>query len=152
MKTTNKTIRKTIDNKRKQHQAVIHRQQFGFTLIELMAVLVILAVLLTVALPAYRDQVIKGHRAEAKAQMLEIANRQEQFLLSNRTYTASKTDISYVVPPDVVPFYSFSISTLSATGAPFYEITATALGNQLEDGDLTLNSRGEKTPADKWKR
>jgi type IV pilus assembly protein PilE len=132
----------------------------GFTLIELMVVVIIVAVLLMVALPAYQNQIIRGHRAAAKAEMLEIGNRQEQYLLSNRTYTNAFTtttiaDFAYQLPPDVATKYEIiDLSTTTAIGStlPAYSLTFGAIGTQEPDGDLTLNSVGEKEPADKWKR
>ena len=49
----------------------------GFTLIELMTVVVIVAVLLLVALPAYQNYMLRAHRAAAKAEMLEDERRDE---------------------------------------------------------------------------
>lgn len=129
------------------------RTQAGFTLIELMIVVVILAILLMVVLPAYQDQVKRGHRAAAKSEMLEIANRQQQFLLANRAY-ASKTTLEangYALPADVAAKYSYAI-TLGVAAVPSYSMTFTAIGSQASDGNLTITSEGVKTPAEKWKR
>ena len=126
----------------------------GFTLIELMTVIIIVAVLMAIALPAYQNQVLRGHRAAAKGEMLEIANRQQQYLLANRTYTNDAADFSYTPPPEVAARYTFSISTSSASSVPFFQISAQPTGNQVKDGTdpLTLNSEGLKEPADKWAR
>jgi type IV pilus assembly protein PilE len=124
----------------------------GFTLIELMVIIVIVAVLLTIGLPAYQNQVMRGHRAAAKAEILELANREQQYLLSNRTYTNDPAEFSYSLPPDVADKYSFSLSTVSASAVPAFQIRFNAIGSQATDGDLTLNSEGVKTPADKWAR
>ena len=126
----------------------------GFTLVELMMVIVIVAVLMGIALPAYQNQVLRGHRAAAKGEMLEIANRQQQYLLANRTYTDTAADIAYTPPADVSDRYTFDLSTVSASGAPSFTITLQPIGTQLRDGadPLTLNSEGVKTPADKWER
>jgi type IV pilus assembly protein PilE len=128
------------------------RSSGGFTLVELMIVIVVVAVLVGIALPAYQNQIIRGHRAAAKGEMLEIGNRQQQYLLANRSYTNDVDDFAYTQPADVAVRYTFSLSTISASGVPFFEITATAIGAQAGDGDLTLDSEGEKTPADKWAR
>ena len=123
----------------------------GFTLIELMIVIVIVAVLLAVALPAYQNQVIRGHRASAKAELLEIANRQEQYMLANRSYATVLTELQYTAPVDVSARYTFSISSIS-NSLPYFEITATAQGAQLSDGNLTLDSEGVRDPEEKWTR
>jgi type IV pilus assembly protein PilE len=128
----------------------------GFTLIELMVVIVIVAVLLAIALPAYQAQVIRGHRAAAKAEMLDIANRQQQFLLSDRAYVNKATLVAsgYVLPDGMDTKYSFDISTLAPASVPFFTLSFTPIGTQAKDGpdDLTLNSEGKRAPADKWER
>ena len=130
------------------------RSNSGFTLIELMIVIIIVSVLMAVALPAYQNQVIRGHRSAAKGEMLELANREQQFLLANRTYTNTAADFAYTLPADVAARYSFDISTVSASGIPFFEITFTALGAQTKDGWLSINSEGTKASQypDKWER
>ena len=130
-----------------------HSRQSGFTLIELMVVVAIVAILLAIALPAYQDQQIRGRRAAAKTEMLEIANRQQQFLLSDRAYanTATLTASGYGLPTEVSDHYGFAV-TVGAGTVPSFLITFTPTGSQASDGALTLNSAGVKTPAAKWER
>lgn len=130
---------------------IMRKEQAGFTLIELMMVLVIVAVLLLVALPGYQEQVRRGHRAAAQAEMLDIANRQQQFFLSNRTYADYATLVGngYSLPGDVTAHYTPTIA-LGAGVVPSYTMTFTAIGSQAADGNLTINSEGVKTPANKW--
>ena len=58
----------------------------GFTLIELMIVIVIVAVLAAIAMPSYRQYVLRTHRTEAKRSLLNVAVAQEKFYLQNNTY------------------------------------------------------------------
>ncbi|RRJ83258.1 type IV pilin protein [Aestuariirhabdus litorea] len=58
----------------------------GFTLIELIIVVAITAILAVIAIPAYQNTVYKGHRAEAKAALTEIASIQERIFTETRTY------------------------------------------------------------------
>jgi len=128
-------------------------QQQGFTLIEVMIVVVIVGILLVIALPAFQDQVIKGHRAAAQSEMLDIANREHQFLLANRIY-ANKATLEangYNFPLEVAARYGYAV-TISIATVPTFLITftPTTAGNQDDDGPLTLNHLGVKTPAAKW--
>jgi type IV pilus assembly protein PilE len=128
------------------------RRHGGFTLIELMIAIVIVAVLLAVALPTYQNQIIRGHRAAAKAEMMEIANRQQQFLLANRAFAPDLATLGYALPTEVAANYTAAI-TLDPNDVPSYVITFTGIGRQASDGDpLTINHQGVKTPADKWTR
>ena len=56
----------------------------GFTLIEMMIVLVILGLLILVALPAYQQQILKTKRSLGKGELLEVLARQEQFFVNNK--------------------------------------------------------------------
>ena len=135
------------------------RSQRGFTLIELMMVVVIVAILLAVALPAYQNQMIRGHRAAAKSEMMEIANKQQQYLLANRAYATtvvekkSMPEISYSLPDEVKTKYTLGI-TVDNTALPTYTLQFTPIGSQASDGPdpLTINSEGAKTPPEKWTR
>ena len=60
----------------------------GFSLIELMIAVAILAIIAAIAIPSYTSYVDRGKRAEARAALLDIAARQERFYSNNRQYTA----------------------------------------------------------------
>ena len=123
----------------------------GFTLIEMMIVVAVIGVLAAIAYPSYKNHIIKSNRAAAKAQMLDLANREQQWLLANRTY-ATHTQMNaagFTLPAEVASKYTYEI-TVDATTVPAYTITFTPQGGQVTDGALTLNSNGVKLPADKW--
>ncbi|MFK8398111.1 type IV pilin protein [Pseudomonas sp. BGr12] len=123
----------------------------GFTLIELMVVVAIVAILAAIAYPSYQQYVIRGKRSAAQAQMMDIANRQQQYLLANRAY-ASKSALEsggYALPSEVSGNYSYDITVGSGT-PPTFTITFTPSGGQASDGNLTLASDGTRTPSAKW--
>lgn len=128
-----------------------NNRQFGYSLIEVMIVVVIISILAGIAYPSYQDSVRKGNRSAAQNDMLEIANRQKQFLIANRSYaTKAQLEASgYQLSSDVSANYDWGI-TLGAGAAPTFTVTFTAKGSQLSDGDMTLNSIGVKTPVAHW--
>lgn len=139
-------------------------RQAGVTLIELMVVVVVIGILAGIGFPSYQNHVRKGNRSAAQQVMLEIASRQEQYLLDARNYNATLGgstglnlspqgwDCTTTVTKCSNAFYDITASvTAAAAGTPpAYTITATAKGNQTSDGNLTLNNTGQKTPAANW--
>ena len=117
----------------------------GFTLIELMVTVVIVAILAAVAYPSYTRYVIKTNRSAAQSFMLGLANKEEQHLLDARQYTSTVTDLM-TVPADVSKNYTISIATGSTP--PTYTITATPTGSQASNDteckNLTLTQDGTK--------
>lgn len=134
---------------------------FGFTLIELMITVAIVAILSAIALPAYNQYVIRGNRAAAQAAMMDIANRQQQYFLTNRSYTATVGDLNYSLPTEVSGKYTLTLYTNKkldsscaladdSTAIPKYVIQLAATGTQASDGTLYLSSAGTKCPTSKW--
>ncbi|HEV2219912.1 MAG TPA: type IV pilin protein [Casimicrobiaceae bacterium] len=132
----------------------------GFTLLELVTVVAIVGILAAIALPSYHSYILRANRSQAKQALQDIANREEQYRLDVRSYTATvgSGGLAYTPGSDVAINYAFSAATTgndcngNAVVAPAYVLTATAQGPQLTDGNLCLDSQGNKTPTDKWAR
>ena len=126
-------------------------KQRGFTLIELMIVVAIIGILASIAYPSYTDYVIRANRSAAQAEMMDIANRQQQFLLTNRGYAdqATLTASGYALPADIATKYNYAIA-VGVGAVPSYTLTFTAVGTQVNDGNLIIDSEGVKTPTAKW--
>lgn len=123
----------------------------GFTLIELMITVAIVAILAAVAYPAYTSHVRKAHRAAAQSHLMDLAQKQVQYLVDNRAYAAAEAALNVTAPTDVSNNYDISFLVVAGP-PPTYTITATPkVGSaQAADVTLTINQAGQKTPADKW--
>lgn len=124
------------------------KRQPGFTLIELMIVVAIIGIIAAIAFPSYDESVRKGRRAAAQSFLIEVANKQQQYLLDARQYalgTGFLTTLSMTAPAEVTQFYSLTVDPATATTPPSFTITATPTERQLSDGALTLNNLGAKT-------
>lgn len=65
----------------------MRKPQDGVTLIELMTVIVVLAILASIAVPSYRQYLLRSQRTDATTSLLRISSAQEKFYLQNNTYT-----------------------------------------------------------------
>jgi type IV pilus assembly protein PilE len=124
----------------------LKRANLGFSLIELMIAVVIVAILASVAFPSYQRHMLRGTRAEAQAQMMEIAGRQGQYLIDNRAYAGSAAALGITIPSSVASNYTIAINAPDGN-PPTFTVTATPTGNQTKDscGTLTLTHTGAKT-------
>src|SRR5690606_3962040 len=103
----------------------------GFTLIELMIVLVVAAIILSIAIPAFTEQMRKSRRSEAISGLQQLALRMERWRADNPSYTNATASATNPYPTQAATDnYTFSISGQSATG---YTLTATAQGAQSAD-------------------
>lgn len=89
-------------------------QNGGFTLIELMAVLVIVGILGAVAVPTYRQYVIRAHRSEAKTALLRLSANQERHHLQHNTYTDDLTALGFGAGVSENGIYTLSVPLADA--------------------------------------
>ena len=127
----------------------------GFNLIELMVTVAIVGILAAVALPSYQSSVRKSNRSDGKATLLEANSRMERYFYTNNTYTTNLTQLGYSAAsnaPSAEGHYTLTVmaATTACPIATCYQLQATAIGTQVPDGDLTINSLGQKTPNSKW--
>ena len=129
-------------------------KQRGFSLIELMIVIAILALVAGFAYPSYMNYVVDTKRTAATSILLQVADRQQQFFMDNKRFTNDLTDLGFANNPlviaddgrtmanagDSASTYSVALSNVTVTT---YTITAAPLNSQAardaECGSLTLN-------------
>lgn len=131
------------------------KHQSGFNLIELLIVITIVGILAAVAFPSYQESVRKSNRTDGQSALLEVISRMERSFYNNNTYTTDLSALGYASASAVAsPEGHYELSVLAATTSCLITscvtIKATAVNNQVLDGDLTLDTRGQKLPADKW--
>lgn len=128
----------------------------GFTVVEMLVILAVLAILATVAMPLYSDSVRKSGRAAAKGALMDVALRQEQFFLNNRRYSTTLSGLGLpdpyfinkssdtVASSDAGRVYRITLSNASATG---FDAVASAVLDQSKDycGNYTLSSAGNRS-------
>lgn len=145
--------------------ATKHGRMRGVTLVELMTVVVVLAIISSIALPTYRKYLIRAQRSEGKIALLQLQTAQEKFYLQNNTYTDKVTQSSTATTPGLgLPGTSetgkYAVSVTLGTGGQSYIATATPQKGQSDDKDcakLTINERGvrgisgSKNPEFCWK-
>ena len=127
------------------------KKNSGFTLIEVLIVVAILGILMSIAVPAYNEYVRRAHRAAAQQFLLDVAQRQEQYLLDNRQYAtvlgAGAGGLGMVVPADISPYYNnpdFTGVNNAATPPAFLLFMSPKAGKMSADGNLVINNATQK--------
>lgn len=123
------------------------RVQSGFTLLEVMVVIVIVSILATVAYPSYDEYVKRGNRTEGQAALNDAAARQERYFAQNNAYVTSDANIGKL------GMKTSGSNVVSETGkyrlqvagdGGGYTLTAVQQFGDTKCGNLTLTAQGEK--------
>jgi type IV pilus assembly protein PilE len=131
----------------------------GFSLVELMIVVVIVAILAGIAYPSYVNQILRSHRAEAKSVLLQVQLGQEKYFLQNNAYVTTAALLVAAPtagPPGLgilatSPGGHYNITVATNGPAPSFIVTATAAGAQLNDTEcktFTITQTGAKAATD----
>jgi type IV pilus assembly protein PilE len=126
----------------------------GFTLIELMMVIVILSVLLGIGVPSYRQYIQRANRADGTTALLRLSAAQERIFIANGTY-ATTAQLAAAPPAGLGldgterGYYELAIVAGAGGITAGYTASATAIAgeNQADDDDcnsFTINERGQR--------
>lgn len=138
---------RTVCAFRDQPQVTRGRIQRGFTLIELMIVVGVIAILASIALPSYRDYIKRGQIVDGLVPLADMGGKMEQFFQDNRTY-AGACSVGTVAPaPTNTARFTYTCPTTSATA---FTVVATGTGS-MQGFVFSLNQAGVRattgTPA-----
>lgn len=110
------------------------RRASGFTLIELMIVVVVVAILAAIALPSYRDYIQRSKIAEATSGLSELRLRAEKWFADNRTYlNAGATAVGFTTTISNSRYFTYACPIATATATTFI-CTATGVAGEGMDG------------------
>jgi len=129
------------------------RAMGGFSLIELLIVMVLIGIVTAAALPAYREHVRKAARADVQAFLTDVASRQQQYLVDKRRYAPSIAALNIATSASLkVKFEDPLTVEAPDVDPPTFRLVARATGDQAYDKcpTLSLDSAGNREPPGCW--
>jgi type IV pilus assembly protein PilE len=133
---------------------IVRKQQSGFTLIELMIVVVIVGILVGIGLPSYQRSITRSVRTDTQSALMGFAQAMERRFSQNYTYEGAGAGAANTGAPDPTvfpsqaplegePAYNLTIEAADATG---FRLRATPIAGGRQDGDgfLQLDSLGRR--------
>lgn len=132
--------------------------QRGFTLIEMVLVVVLIGILASIAYPSYSDYLRSSRRADASSVLLESSQYMERYFTETNTYVGATLPTTQTPKDGAIKFYNITFATGQPT-ASTYTLQATPINTQSSDpcGTLSLTQSGVKsttgsTVAKCWKQ
>ena len=145
----------------------------GFSLMELMIALAIIGILMSMGVPIYKEYLIRANQAAAKAVLLEVSSRQEQYLMKAGTFSSSYTgtgcvfsELAYTVPAEVCDKFDITLTAGTNTastvvamqGLPIFRVSASGKAGTIQAGfpaagattEYSINQFGLKLPVIAW--
>lgn len=114
-----------------------NRRERGVSLIELMTVVVVVAILASIAVPSYRRYVVRSQRTDATAALLRLQAAQEKYYLQNNAYAPDVTTLRFTGTSDL-GLYTISIAT--GAGDQSYTATAAPVTGKSQQDDTSCKS------------
>ena len=127
----------------------------GFTLIELVVAILIVAILGTIAMSSYINQSRKSRRTDARSAVLDLAGREERYFSTTNLYSSTPSQLGYTggAFPVTVGSGYYTVNVVVTAAVPggalaTYLITATAIADQLKDSacwTFSIDNTGAQT-------
>jgi type IV pilus assembly protein PilE len=122
----------------------------GFTLIELMITVAVVAILGSIAMASYTNQIQKSRRTDARSAVMDLAGREEKLFSTVNAYSGTASDLGYGGAPFPITIGSgyYSVNVVVPNPPISFVVTATAIGSQAQDtkcATLSVDQLGSQT-------